>query len=216
MVLNGSAVFESSDKVVVTDADGEAITYAAKNFIIATGSRPYRPPNVDFDHPRIFDSDTILDLDSTPRAMTIYGAGVVGCEYASMFRNLGVQLNLVNTREQLLEFLDDEIIDALAYHMRDLGIRIRHREVCRSIDANDDGVVLELESGKKLGSDILLWANGRTGNTDELGLGAIGITPDSRGQITVGESLQTEQPHIYANGTCLERRSFLSRVRRGR
>lgn len=200
VLLRGSAAFESSDTICVRASDGEKAFFSSKNFIIATGSRPYRPPNVDFDHPRIFDSDSILELDHTPRTMTIYGAGVIGCEYASMFRNLGVQLNLVNTREKLLEFLDDEIIDALSYHMRDLGMRIRHREVCRSIEATDDGVVLELESGKKLRSDILLWANGRTGNTDGLGLDKVGIEVDSRGQIAVGASLETSAPHIYAVG----------------
>src|SRR5438477_6606585 len=82
----------------------------------------------DFQHPRIFDSETILNLSFTPQSITIYGAGVVGCEYASMFRNLGVKVNLVNTRDKLLEFLDDEITDALAYHLRERGVLIRHRE----------------------------------------------------------------------------------------
>src|SRR5690606_24545447 len=122
----------------------------AKYIIIATGSRPYRPSNVDFTHPRIFDSDTILSLGFTPHSMTIYGAGVVGCEYASMFRNLGVKVNLVNTRGKLLEFLDDEIIDALSYHLRDRGVLIRHREEFESVEGQSDGVVLNLKSGKRL------------------------------------------------------------------
>jgi NAD(P) transhydrogenase len=199
-VLQGEASFVDANTLAVADAEGETSSQTAAHFIIATGSRPYRPPDVDFSHPRIFDSDTILTLDRTPRTMTIYGAGVVGCEYASMFRNLGVQLNLVNTRDQLLEFLDDEIIDALAYHMRDLGIRIRHRETCLSIEARKDAVVLNLESGKSLRSDILLWANGRTGNTDTLALERIGLEVDRRGQIAVNESLQTAVPNIYAAG----------------
>src|SRR5690606_5471900 len=142
----------------------------AKYIIIATGSRPYRPSNVDFTHPRIFDSDTILSLGFTPHSMTIYGAGVIGCEYASMFRNLGIKVNLVNTREKLLEFLDDEIIDAISYHMRDLGILIRHRETYDRVEGCEDGVILHLKSGKQLKTDILLWANGRSGNTENLGL----------------------------------------------
>src|SRR6185436_13959712 len=95
--------------------------------------------------------------------LTIYGAGVIGCEYASMFRNLGVKVTLINTREKLLEFLDDEIIDALAYHMRDLGIRIRHLEEYERVEARADSVVVVLKSGKQIKSDVLLWANGRTG-----------------------------------------------------
>ena len=102
---------------------------------------PYRPADVDFGHPRIFDSDTILDLGYTPQSITIYGAGVVGCEYTSMFRNLAIKVNLINTRAKLLEFLDDEIIDALAYHMRDLGVLVRHDEQYERVEPRDDGVV---------------------------------------------------------------------------
>ncbi len=168
--------------------------------MIATGSRPYRPPDVDFTHPRIFDSDTILDLSFTPQSITIYGAGVVGCEYTSIFRNLDVKVNLVNTRGKLLEFLDDEIIDALSYHLRDQGVLIRHNETYQRVEPLDDGVVLHLKSGKQLKTDVLLWANGRTGNTDDMGLETLGIKVNSRGQIEVNENLQTAVPHIYAVG----------------
>ncbi|MFZ9092185.1 MAG: Si-specific NAD(P)(+) transhydrogenase, partial [Planctomycetaceae bacterium] len=146
------------------------------------------------------DSDTVLNLPDTPRSMTIYGAGVIGCEYASMFRNLGVKLNLVNTRPRVLEFLDDEICDALAYHMRDTGIRIRNDETFDRIETADDHVVLYLKSGKALKSDVLLWANGRTGNTESLGLEHTSIKPNHRGQIPVNEHLQTSEENIYAVG----------------
>ena len=168
--------------------------------MLATGSRPYRPADIDFTHPRIFDSDTILGLEYTPQSITIYGAGVVGCEYTSMFRNLECKVNLINTRAKLLEFLDDEIIDALAYHMRDLGVLVRHNEHYERVEGRDDGVVLHLKSGKQLKTDILLWANGRTGNSDDMGLEEIGIKPDARGQIPINESYQTAVPHIYAVG----------------
>lgn len=174
-------------------------TATAENIVIATGSRPYHPDDVDFSHPRVFDSDTILDLTYTPKSITIYGAGVVGSEYASIFRNLGIKVNLVNTREKLLEFLDDEIIDALSYHLREQGVVIRHGEQCTSIEGCADGVVLHLESGKKLKTDVLLWANGRQGNTD-LDLANAGLEANSRGQLAVNERFQTEVPHIYAVG----------------
>jgi NAD(P) transhydrogenase len=172
----------------------------ADAFVVATGSRPYRPPDIDFGHRRIFDSDTILDLDHTPQSMTVYGAGVVGCEYTSMFRNLGIKVNLINTRSKLLEFLDDEIIDALAYHMRDLGVLIRHDEQYEKVEPRDDGVVLHLKSGKQLKTDILLWANGRTGQAADMGLEQIGIQPNHRGQLVVNDDFQTNLPHIYAVG----------------
>jgi NAD(P) transhydrogenase len=124
----------------------------------------------------------------------------VGCEYTSMFRNLDCKVNLVNTRSKLLEFLDDEIIDALAYHLRDRGVLIRHGETYEKVEGRDDGVVLYLKSGKQLKTDILLWANGRDGNSDNLGLDKLGIEPDTRGLIKVNENFQTSQPHIYAVG----------------
>jgi len=133
-------------------------------------------------------------------SITIYGAGVVGCEYTSMFRNLGSKVNLVNTRTQLLEFLDDEIIDALSYHMRDLGVLIRHNEQYERVEPQEDCVLIHLQSGKVLKTDVLLWANGRTGNSDRMGLEEIGIQPDHRGQIKVNEFYQTAQPHVYAVG----------------
>jgi NAD(P) transhydrogenase len=171
-----------------------------ENIIIATGSRPFRPAGVDFSHPRVFDSDTILDLDYKPQSITIYGAGVIGCEYASMFRNLSIKVNLINTRSKLLEFLDDEIIDALSYQMRESGVIIRHNETYSKIEPRDDGVILYLESGKQVKTDILLWANGRTGNTDKLDLEKIGITTDSRGLLKVNQSFQTTCPNVYAVG----------------
>ena len=199
-IFNGRAEFLDADHVEVQMEDGAHQTLTAKHVVIAVGSRPYRPDFVDFDHDRIFDSDTILDLAFTPKSISIYGAGVIGCEYASMFRNLGIKVNLVNTRDKLLDFLDDEIIDALSYHMRDTGIIIRHRESCESIRGHDDGVVLTLKSGKQLKSDIFLWANGRSGNCEDLGLDRIGVEANPRGQLAVNEYFQTSIPSVYAVG----------------
>ncbi|HHW77721.1 MAG TPA: Si-specific NAD(P)(+) transhydrogenase [Xanthomonadaceae bacterium] len=178
----------------------EPTALTADAFIIASGSHPYRPRDIDFDHPRIFDSDTILSLSGTPRSIVIYGAGVIGCEYASIFRNMGCKVDLVDTRSQLLSFLDDEIAHALSYHLRDQGVMIRHNEEYAAVEGLPDGVLLDLKSGKKIKADALLWANGRTGNTQHMGLEELGIVPNSRGQITVDESYRTALPHIYAVG----------------
>ena len=196
----GRARFVDSHVIEVEDDGGQRQRLRARAFVIATGSRPYRPQDIDFDHPRIFDSDTILNLERSPHAITIYGAGVVGCEYTSMFRNLECKVNLVNTRSKLLEFLDDEIIDALSYHMRERGVLIRHNEAYEKITGVDDGVILSLKSGKQLKTDVLLWANGRTGNTDDLGLETLGLVPNQRGQLDVNEDFQTSLAHVYAVG----------------
>ncbi len=199
-IVRGQARFLDPHTIEAVEADGSRSVLRGKYVVIAVGSRPYRPPEVDFSHPRVFDSDTILDVDFHIKSITVFGAGVIGCEYASMFRNLEIKVNLVNTRDKLLEFLDEEIVDALSYHLRERGVVIRHREEFDRVEALDDGVVIHLKSGKQLKTDILLWAAGRTGNTDGLGLEDIGLPPDKRGNIPVNEHLQTTVSHIYGAG----------------
>ena len=118
-----------------------------------------------FSHSRVYDSDSILQLKHDPRHIIIYGAGVIGSEYASIFRGLGVKVDLINTRDRLLEFLDNEISDSLSYHFWNSGVMIRNGEVYDQIEGTEDGVILHLKSGKKMRADCLLYANGRTGNT---------------------------------------------------
>lgn len=199
-IYTGQARFVDEHSVEIVQEDGGRNVLHGKNLVIATGARPYRPPHVDFNHPRVFDSDTILQCDLDLKSVTIYGAGVIGCEYASMFRNLEMKVNLINNRDRLLDFLDEEIVDALSYHLRERGVVIRHREECDRVEPRDDGVVMHLKSGKQIKTDILLWAAGRTGNSDNMNLDAIGINHDSRGNIKVNEHFQTTQPHIYAVG----------------
>jgi len=199
-VIHGQARLRGNGRVDVDGGETTPIRLSADNIVIATGSRPYHPPDVDFSHPRIHDSTSILNLDHTPGSITIYGAGVIGCEYASIFCNLDIKVNLVNTRERLLSFLDDEITDALSYHLRDQGTVIRHNEEYAAVEADEDGVVLHCRSGKKFRSGQLLWANGRTGNSDDLGLEDIGVATDGRGYIQVDENYQTSIDGIHAVG----------------
>ncbi|MCH8536223.1 MAG: Si-specific NAD(P)(+) transhydrogenase [Alkalimonas sp.] len=198
--FHGNAAFTGPHHVEITESDGSTQSISAKTIVIASGSRPYRPENVDFNHPRIYDSDTILSLRDDPRHVIIYGAGVIGCEYASIFRGLGVRVDLVNNRDRLLAFMDSEISDSLSYHFWNSGISIRHGEEFDAIEGRDDGVILHLQSGKKMKADCILFANGRTGNTDALNLDAVGLKADSRGQLKVNDNYQTEVPHIYAVG----------------
>jgi len=197
---NGRASFVDEHTVEVSHLNGGRERYTAAGFIIATGSRPYHPPDVDFSNPRILDSDTILSLERNPRSITIYGAGVIGCEYASIFRGMRIKVNLINTRDQLLSFLDDGIIDALSYHLSQNGVLIRHNEEYERVEANDKEVRVHLQSNKQIVSDVLLWAQGRTGNSDNMGLQAIGIETNERGSIVTNENYQTSQSHIYAVG----------------
>jgi NAD(P) transhydrogenase len=199
-VIHGRASFVDRHTVEVDRGTGSALRLTAKTFVIATGSRPYRPPELDFSDPRILDSDTVLELGYTPRRVTIYGAGVIGCEYASIFANLDVKVNLINTRDRLLSFLDDEITDALSYHLRDQGVVIVHNESIEHAESTDKGVVLRCKSGKEVRSDVLFWANGRSGNTEDMGLDAVGVGINQRGQIEVDETFRTSVDNIYAVG----------------
>jgi NAD(P) transhydrogenase len=199
-VYAGEAHFHDANTLEVQPANGKPQRISGKHIIIAAGSRPYHPPEVDFTHPRVCDSDSVLRYDSHPFSVTIYGAGVIGCEYASIFTNLGVKVTLVNTHDRLLSFLDDEIAEALSYHMREQGCVIRHNEQFKALEARERDVVLHLESGRKIKSDLLLWANGRTGNSDKLNLSAAGLTSNLRGQIAVNGHYQTDVPNVYAVG----------------
>lgn len=196
----GTAAFIDPHTVRVTLPDGGNETITARSVVIATGSRPYRPADIDFNHPAVFDSDTILDLPYTPRRLLIYGAGVIGCEYASIFSALGVKVDLINTRDRLLSYLDDEISDALSYHLPTQGVVIRHCEEYQRVEYSRHGVTLHLRSGKRLQGDALLWCNGRSGNTDELGLDAIGLKPDQRGHLEVDQRYETAVPGVFAAG----------------
>ncbi len=196
-VLSGNAHF-LDEHTIKLGPRGRQLT--ADHFIIATGSRPYRPDDVDFTHSRMFDSDTILELDHSPQKVTVIGAGVIGCEYASIFGGLGCKVELINPAESLLSFLDWEISDALSYHLRNAGVRSRHNEEYERIEYHDTHIVTHLKSGKRIKSDIVLWANGRSGNTENLGLDALGIPINNRGQMEVNGRYQSTVEHIYGAG----------------
>jgi NAD(P) transhydrogenase len=199
-VIEGAARFIDANTIEVSHSGGDPLRVQADRFVIATGSRPYHPPGLDFTHPRVLDSDSVLRYGDTPFNITIYGAGVIGCEYASIFLNLGVKVTLVNTQDRLLSFMDEEIAEALSYHLRDQGCIIRHNEQFDHLEARPEDVLLHLKSGRSIKSDVLLWANGRTGNTDGMDLQAAGLAANQRGQIAVNGHYQTVVPNIYAVG----------------
>jgi len=199
-VFFGRAQFVSKGQLNVTSSSGVVETLNAKNVIIATGSSPWTPNDIDFKHNRIYNSDTILKLSHTPRTLVIYGAGVIGSEYASIFSGLGVKVDLIDNRDRLLSFLDGEISDSLSYLFRNSGVRIFHNEEYQSVEGDEHGVTVMLKSGKKLRCDAFLWCNGRTGNTANLGLDKVGLKANSRGQIQVDGHYRTEVEGIYAVG----------------
>lgn len=196
----GSFVDAHTLTVTPTEVGGTIKTISFEMAVIAVGSRPFRPAILDFNHPRVFDSDTILQMDYAVKKMIIYGAGVIGCEYASIFTGLGCRVDLINNKEQLLSYLDHEISDALSHDFRQMGVMIRNNEEIDRLETHDDCVILHLKSGKKIKSDAILWSNGRAGNTDSLNLEAVGLTANARGNLEVDKTYKTSVDNIYAIG----------------
>jgi NAD(P) transhydrogenase len=198
-LLHGSARFVDAHSLSITGKDGET-KVSAEKIVIATGTRPARPENVAFDDNRVIDSDGILLLERIPASLVVVGAGVIGLEYASMFAALGSKVTVVEKRERMLEFCDEEIVQALQYHLRGLAVSFRFRETVAGVELHKHGAVTVLASGKHIPADAVLYSAGRVGSTDKLGLEALGIAVDPRGRIPVDSHLRTALPHVYAVG----------------
>jgi len=200
-VLHGMAAFKTPHVVQVTDADGAISAYSADKFVIATGTQPSRPTSIPFDDQTIIDSDGILNLSTIPRTMAIVGAGVIGVEYAAMFSALDVKVTLIDGRPHMLDFLDQEVVDELMHSLRTRQVTLRLGEKVAAIAKTADGdVEISLESGKRVMSDIVMFAAGREGATANLQLSAAGLEADGRGRIAVDCTFATSVPHIYAAG----------------
>jgi NAD(P) transhydrogenase len=139
-------------------------------------------------------------LHQIPRSMVIVGAGVIGIEYASIFAALGAKVTVIEQRERMLEFCDEEIVEALQFHLRSLAVTFRFRETVEAVEAHDGATVTLLASGKAVAAEVVMYSAGRQGATDELFLEAVGIVPDKRGRITVDDYYRTNVEHIYAVG----------------
>ena len=197
----GEARFESPHALTVETAPNHKITLQAKKFIIAVGTEPARPDYIPFMPERIIDSDEVLTLPTIPRTMVVVGAGVIGCEYSSIFATLGVEVTLVDGHDRILEHADGEIVDTLIYHLRNRNIILRLGEAVTQVFIDDrDRIVTELESGKRIISETLLFSIGRRGATERLNLSAAGLQADARGRLKTNACYQTEVEHIYAAG----------------
>jgi NAD(P) transhydrogenase len=200
-VVNGIARFEDEHHVHVEGSRGSS-TYEADNIVVAVGTRPASSPTVPVNGRTIINSDQVLELVDLPKSLIVVGGGVIGVEYTCMFAALGVRVTLIEKRPRLLEFADQEIIEALSYHLRDSRVTMRLGEEVASVEELPDGtgVVANLESKKRVSGDALLYAVGRQGNIDDLNLHAAGIEADKRGRIPVDKDFRTKIPHIYAVG----------------
>lgn len=199
-LLFGGASFVDPNHIKVENSRGVQV-HEAGTIIVATGTKPAISDKVAVNGKTIVNSDQVLDIPNIPKTLIVVGGGVIGVEYACMFAILGVRVILVEKRPRLLEFADQEIVEALSYHLRDNRVTMRLNEEVSSVEAlPDGGVVANLESNKRISGEALLYAVGRQGNVDDLNLAAAGLESDSRGRIKVDQNYQTAQPHIYAVG----------------
>ena len=199
-VMHGTGSLVDKNTVKVTNVNGEETMLKAGVIILSTGTRSHHPDNIAFDHHYVYDAESILDLDIIPRTLTIVGGGVIGCEYASIFSHLGIKVTIVDHRKKLLSFLDHEIAEALTYLMRKYGVTLVLGDGVRGVAVENNQVVMTTIKGRKIRSDRLLYAAGRCGNTEMLGLDLLGIATDDRGLIKVDDHYRTNVPNVYAVG----------------
>jgi NAD(P) transhydrogenase len=200
--LVGTARFHGPHALSITCPSGDEHVVTAERILIAVGTAPYRPPHIPFDDNNILDSDAVIASPRVPRSLTVVGAGVIGIEYATIFSALDVPVTLVETRETFLDFIDREIIDEFIHQLRDRGMIIRLGAPVDHIECDEAGwAVTVFEDGRRIRSEMLIYAAGRVGATAELYLEVCGLTADNRGRLAVDPAtFQTEVPHIYAAG----------------
>lgn len=189
----------ADDGVLVRLESGEQRMLESKVVLIATGSRPLHPPGIPFDDPDVHDSDTILELDRIPASMVVIGAGPVGAEYASIFTALGVSVTVVDMADRVAPFLDAEVSEVLRGHMEDEGV-VMALGTTASIARVDGSLQVELGTGETITPEVVLFAAGRVGNTETLGVRAAGVQCDERGRIIVDDEYRTTKDGIFAAG----------------
>jgi NAD(P) transhydrogenase len=200
-ILDGCARFVDQHTLVIDGRDSAERRVTADSIVIATGSKPAHPPEIEFNGTTILDSDDIvLKLAQLPATIVIVGAGVIGIEFASMFAALGSKVTVVDAREGMLDFCDHEITEALRYHLRELNVVFRFGERVVKVEARGHGTLTSLESGKLIPGDVVFYSAGRQGAVTDLDLWNAGLEADSRGRISVDERYRTAVPHIYAIG----------------
>jgi NAD(P) transhydrogenase len=198
--FRGEASFAAPHTIRVTIPDGSTQDLEAGVVLLATGTRPFHPPQYAFDHARVYDSDSILMLDRVPKSLAVLGGGVAGCEYASIFAALGVRTFIVDSKERLLPWLDAEISLAMQDLFRQAGMELHQQVRATRIEAGEQDVLVTLSDGKRFVAEKVLIAAGRIGNVESLNLAAAGLSAADKGYLEVNEHFQTRVPHVYAAG----------------
>ena len=198
-LIFGHAKFIDAHTIEVEN-QGAIDKFTAEFILIAAGSLPNRPDNFPIDDRLVYDSDSILNMDRIPKNLAVIGGGFIGCEYATIFTALGIPVTIVESKQRLLSFIDGEISERLHKHLTGLGMTIMLGEEYERMEKGTDSATVFLKSGKKFSAERVLVASGRYGNTKNLGLEKLNITPDAKGHLAVNLQFQTSVPNVYAAG----------------
>lgn len=198
--VRGAARFLDPHTVEIDGGDLKRRVSAAR-FVVAVGTVPYRPAHIPFDGAAILDADEIINLVRAPRSLCVIGASVIGIEYATIFSALDVKTTVIEPNDRMLPFLDRELVEEFAHDLRDRGVTLRFRSQCVAVERRGEGAVARLDDGREVAADVVLFAAGRAGAVEGLGLEAAGLAADVRGRLKVDpRTFQTAVPHIYAAG----------------
>jgi len=200
-LVKGHARFLNRKEIQIEAPNGSKTTYRFDNALISVGTKPYRPESIPFDGTHILDSDEILNIETLPRSLTVIGAGVIGMEYATIFSALDISVTVVEPRAHILSFIDDELIAEFTHELRDRGLKLRLGCRAERISRRDGYCLVDLSDGRRVKSEMVLYAAGRVGACSDLGLEAVGLEADSRGRLKVNPvSYETDCPGVYAAG----------------
>lgn len=199
-LVSGTARFVDAHTLALQLDSGDERQLSAERIVIAVGTKPTRPHDVEFDDETVIDSDGLLGMKRIPSSLVVVGAGVIGIEYASMLATLGTKVTVVEQRAGMLDFCDAEIVEGLQHQLRERGLVFRFGETVTRVELHDGGSVTHLASGKRIAADAVFYSAGRQGATDSLGLDRAGLEADKRGRIRVDEHYRTAAAHIYAVG----------------
>jgi NAD(P) transhydrogenase len=210
-MLAGMAHFTGPNEVEVEVEAGDTTRVTGEKFLIATGTRTYRPDDVPFNGKTVVDGDEFLEMEEIPRSLIVVGAGVIGVEYATMFSALDVRVTLIEPRETFLDFIDRTIIEDFTHQIRENGVDLRLGSAIEKIEDEGSHIEVSMANGRHVRGEMLLFAAGRMGNTDNLNLKAVGLETDHRGRISVErKTYQTSVPHVYATGDVIGHPSLAS------